>query len=66
MYSTPSARPHINIFFGGTVKSRGSPLWRGLAILPPEARFLLRGASEAPFWAFLRITDRKSDRLHLR
>ena len=38
MYSTPSARPHINIFFGGTVKSRGSPLWRGLAILPPEAR----------------------------
>ena len=36
MYSTPSARPHINIFFGGTVKSRGSPLWRGLAILPPE------------------------------
>ena len=66
MYSTPSARPHINTFFGGTVKSRGSPLWRGLAILPPEARVLFWGASEPRFWAFLRITDRKSDHHHRR
>ena len=38
MYSTPSARPLKYTFFGGTMKSQGSPLWRGLAILPPEAR----------------------------
>ena len=66
MYSTPSARPHINIFFGGTVKSLGSPLWRGLAILPPEARVGGFRARELSFWAFLRITDRKSDRHHRR